>query len=303
MLEDRKGAHSAFDSVAGNDNKAGAPVTSTPTSAPMATPQTANTPTPSNYFNQMVSAAPQERVLILEGPITQELAINVRIHLMKMEAASADDPITILINSPGGLVSAGMAIYDTIQSLECPVRTYVTGTAASMGSILLAAGAPGERRAAPNARIMIHQPSGGSQGNATEMGISQNEIEHTYRRMAWVYAAHAFDAAKSPAFDKKVADKMADLQKTAPTSGGTWTPDTLKMTALAHLYHAVMKQDYFLYAEEAKDMGLIDKIEYPDMNIKPTMDPKRAKILHRIAEAERLANKHHRDNRPEPSAF
>lgn len=300
MLEDRKGAHSAFDAVAGNDNQSSAPA---PTTAPATRTASAPLPTPPNYFNQVVSAAPQERILILEGPITQELAITLRLHLLRMEAASPDEPITIMINSGGGLVTAGMAIYDTIQSLECPVNTYVTGMAASMASILLVAGTPGERRAAPNARIMIHQPSGGSQGNATEMGISQNEIEHTYRRMAWVYAAHAFDAAKSPAFDKKVADKMADLQKTAPTSGGTWTPDTLKMTALAHLYHSVMKQDYFLYAEEAKDMGLIDKIEYPDMNIKSTMDPKRAKTLHRIAEAERLANKHHRDNRPEPSAF
>ena len=244
----------------------------------------------------------KDRIIFLEGEVSAASTALLRAQLMYLDATS-DEPITLIINSPGGIVSGGMAVYDTIQSLKSPVHTKVLGRAASMGSVLLCAGTPGERSVAPNAYIMIHQPSGGMQGTASEIAVSEYEIQHTYKRMSWIYAAHAFDAHKAPWFETEIATRVKDIQKTPSPDGKKWKADDLKMTALAQLYAERMRRDHFMYAEEAKDMGLVDKIEYPDAAMHASIDKNRAKTLGRIADAERLANTHHRDNRPATGPF
>lgn len=142
--------------------------------------------------------------------------------LLFLEAESPKKPINLYINSPGGVVTSGLAMYDTMRYIRAPVHTLCMGTARSMGSFLLMAGEPGERAALPNASILIHQPSGGFQGQASDMQIHAEEILKTKQRMTWLYAEHC-------------GHSYEDFER-------------------------AMDRDRFMTAEEALEWGLIDKI-------------------------------------------
>jgi ATP-dependent Clp protease protease subunit len=142
--------------------------------------------------------------------------------MLFLEAENPKKEISMYINSPGGLVTAGMAIYDTMQFIRPPVSTLCCGQAASMGSLLLAAGAHGLRFALPNARVMVHQPSGGFQGQATDIMLHAQEILNLKKRLNEIYVKHTGQPIK------KIEDAL--------------------------------ERDYFLTAEMAKDFGLIDKV-------------------------------------------
>jgi ATP-dependent Clp protease, protease subunit len=162
----------------------------------------------------------QERIIMLTGPIHDDVASVIVAQLLYLESQSTEKPISMYINSPGGVVSAGLAIYDTMQFVSPPIATLCVGQACSMASLLLAAGAPNMRRALPNARVMIHQPLGGVSGQATDIEIHAREILATRERLNGLYAKHA----------GKTADFFA---------GKT-------------------ERDHFLTAEQARDMNLID---------------------------------------------
>ncbi|MSP68014.1 MAG: ATP-dependent Clp endopeptidase proteolytic subunit ClpP [Alphaproteobacteria bacterium] len=132
----------------------------------------------------------KERIIFIVGPINDGVASLVTAQLLFLEAENPDKEISIYINSPGGVVTSGLAIYDTIQYIRPPVSTLCIGQAASMGSLLLAAGAKGRRFALPNSRIMIHQPSGGFQGQATDIEIHAREILDIRARLNRIYAEH-----------------------------------------------------------------------------------------------------------------
>jgi ATP-dependent Clp protease, protease subunit len=132
----------------------------------------------------------KERIICLHGPVTDPMASVVTAQLLFLEADDPEKPISMYINSPGGLVTAGLAIYDTMQYVQSPVHTLCMGQAASMGSLLLAGGASGHRRSLPNSRIMIHQPSGGAQGMASDIAIQAEEILKLRSRLNLIYVAH-----------------------------------------------------------------------------------------------------------------
>ena len=132
----------------------------------------------------------KERVIFLVGPIDDYMANVVVAQLLFLEAENPEKDISLYINSPGGVVTAGMAIYDTMQYIKPDVSTICVGQACSMGALLLAAGAKGKRYALPNARVMIHQPSGGSQGQATDIEIQAREILTLRQRLNEVLANH-----------------------------------------------------------------------------------------------------------------
>ena len=131
-----------------------------------------------------------DRIVFLGSPITDDVANVVIAQLLFLEADNPERDINIYLNSPGGSVQAGLAIYDTMQFLSAPVATICMGMAASMGAFLLAAGSPGKRRALPNARIMIHQPSGSSYGTAADIEIQAKEILHARERLNRILANH-----------------------------------------------------------------------------------------------------------------
>jgi len=131
-----------------------------------------------------------DRIVFLGSPITDDVANVVIAQLLFLEADNPERDINIYLNSPGGSVQAGLAIYDTMQFLGAPVATICMGMAASMGAFLLAAGTPGKRRALPNARIMIHQPSGGSYGTAADIEIQAKEILYARERLNKLLANH-----------------------------------------------------------------------------------------------------------------
>ena len=132
----------------------------------------------------------QERIVCVNGAIHDETSAVVVAQLLYLEAQSVDKPIHMYINSPGGVVTSGLAIYDTMQFVKPPVATLCVGQACSMGSLLLAAGTPGMRKALPNARVMIHQPSGGISGQATDIEIHAREILATRERLNQMYVKH-----------------------------------------------------------------------------------------------------------------
>jgi ATP-dependent Clp protease protease subunit len=142
--------------------------------------------------------------------------------LLFLQSQDPKKEISVYINSPGGSVTAGLAIYDTMQFVSCPVATYCIGQAASMGAVLLTAGAPGKRYSLPNARIMIHQPSGGAQGMASDIEITAREILRLKEKLNEILAKHS---------GKKVSEVVKDSDR-----------------------------DYFMSADEAKAWGLIDKV-------------------------------------------
>ncbi|MGA7268132.1 MAG: ATP-dependent Clp protease proteolytic subunit [Aestuariivirga sp.] len=132
----------------------------------------------------------RERIIFLTGAVDDNVAASICMQLLFLEAENPKKEISLYINSPGGVVTSGLSIYDTMQFIRCPVSTIVMGQAASMGSLLLAAGANGLRYALPNSRIMVHQPSGGYQGQVTDIMIHAKEVESLKRRLNEIYVHH-----------------------------------------------------------------------------------------------------------------
>jgi ATP-dependent Clp protease protease subunit len=164
----------------------------------------------------------KERIIFITGPIEDGMATLVVAQLLFLEAENPKKEISMYINSPGGVVTSGMAIYDTMQFVRPQVSTLCVGQAASMGSLLLAAGAKDMRFALPNSRVMIHQPSGGSQGQATDIMLHAQEILNLKKRLNEIYVHHTGQSLK------KIEDAL--------------------------------ERDYFLTADMAKDFGIVDKV-------------------------------------------
>jgi ATP-dependent Clp protease protease subunit len=164
----------------------------------------------------------KERIIFLTGQVYDEVSSLICAQLLFLESENPTKEISFYINSPGGVVTAGLAMYDTMQYIRPPVSTVCIGQAASMGSLLLTAGAKGKRFALPNARVMIHQPSGGAQGQATDIEIQAREILATRARLNNLYVHHTGQAL-----------------------------DVIEQS---------MERDKFLSAEEAKEFGLIDHV-------------------------------------------
>jgi len=164
----------------------------------------------------------RERIVFLVGPVNDATANVVVAQLLFLESENPDKDVFLYINSPGGSVSAGLSIYDTMQFIKPDVSTLCMGMAASMGSFLLMAGAKGKRFALPNARVMIHQPSGGAQGQATDIEIQAREIIKTREQLNRIYAERT----------GQTVDRIA----------------------------ADMERDYWMSPGEAKDYGLIDQV-------------------------------------------
>ena len=167
----------------------------------------------------------KDRIIFLSGPISDGMANAIVAQLLFLEMDNPNADISLYINSPGGSVTAGMAIYDTMQYIKAPVRTVCVGMAASMGAFLLMAGEKGKRMALPNSEVMIHQPSGGAEGQATDVTI----------RAEWLLKTK-----------KKMTDMMADM-----------TGQSIERVA-----HDI-ERDYFMGAKEALDYGIIDEIYQP----------------------------------------
>ena len=166
----------------------------------------------------------KERIIMLNGPVEDNMANLIVAQLLFLESENPDKDISLFINSPGGVVTAGMSIYDTMQFIKPDVCTIVMGQACSMGSFLAQAGSAGKRWMLPNARHMIHQPSGGARGMASDIEISYKEIMHIKKRLTELYVKHN-------------------------TKGKTYEE-----------FERDMDRDKFMSAEEALDYGLIDKI-------------------------------------------
>ncbi len=164
----------------------------------------------------------KERVVFLVGPIDDYMANVIVAQLLFLESENPDKDVHVYINSPGGSVTAGLAIYDTMQFLKPAVSTMCIGQAASMGAFLLAAGEPGKRYALPNARIMIHQPSGGARGQATDIEIQAREILYLRERLNAALARHTGQPIERIARD--------------------------------------VERDFFMSAAEARDYGLVDQV-------------------------------------------
>jgi|TARA_B110000483_G_scaffold243372_1_gene332809 ATP-dependent Clp protease protease subunit len=171
----------------------------------------------------------KERIIFVVGPIDDNVANLVVAQMLFLESENADKDVQLYINSPGGSVTSGLAIYDTMQFINSEVSTMCIGQAASMGAFLLAGGAKGKRYCLPNSRVMIHQPSGGSQGQASDIEIQAKEILFLRERMNSIMAGHT----------GKTAGQLAK--------------DT--------------ERDNFMTAKDALDYGLIDKIQEPRANL------------------------------------
>lgn len=164
----------------------------------------------------------KERIIFLTGGVNDQVASVICAQLLFLESENPRKEISLYINSPGGIVTSGLSIYDTMQYIKPEVSTLCMGQAASMGSLLLAAGAAGKRFALPHSRIMIHQPSGGAQGQATDIEIHAREILRMREDLNLIYVKHT-------------GRKLKDIEK-------------------------AMERDNFLSPEEAKKFGLIDQI-------------------------------------------
>ncbi len=164
----------------------------------------------------------KDRIVLLGEAVDDHVASLICAQLLFLESEDPEKEIYMYINSPGGVVTAGLAIYDTMQYISCPVATLCFGQAASMGALLLAAGAPGLRYSLPNSRIMIHQPSGGFQGQATDIDIHAREVLRLKERLNAIMAHHTGQNVE---------------------------------TIVEHT-----ERDRFLGPEEAKDFGLIDRV-------------------------------------------
>mmetsp|Transcript_29211 Transcript_29211/g.74929 ORF Transcript_29211/g.74929 Transcript_29211/m.74929 type:complete len:261 (-) Transcript_29211:241-1023(-) len=164
----------------------------------------------------------RERIISLNGPIDDATSSTIVAQLLFLEAEDPDRTINMYINSPGGVITSGLAIYDTMQYIKCPVTTICMGQACSMASLLLAAGEPGQRKSLPNARVMVHQPIGGAQGQASDIAIHAEEILKMRKRLESIYASHIGKDAK------EIGERL--------------------------------ERDYFMTAEEAKDFGIVDEV-------------------------------------------
>lgn len=164
----------------------------------------------------------KQRIIFLTGPVFDQVSSLICAQLLYLESENPGKDISFYINSPGGVVSSGLAIYDTMQYIRCPVSTVCIGQAASMGSLLLTAGEKGQRYALPNARIMVHQPSGGAQGQATDIEIQAREILALRQRLNEIYVRHTGQTID--AIERK------------------------------------LERDSYLSAEEARDFGLVDEV-------------------------------------------
>ncbi len=197
---------------------------------PMVVERTARGERSYDIFSRLL----KERIIFLSGQVDDHMANLITAQLLFLESEGPDKDIYLYINSPGGLVTAGLAIYDTMQYIRCDVSTLCVGQAASMGAQLLAAGAHGKRYALPNARVMIHQPLGGFQGQATDIEIHAREILKLKDRMNEMLAQHT-----GQPFEKVSED---------------------------------VERDYFLTAEEARDYGLVDEVLVSRADIKSDVD-------------------------------
>jgi ATP-dependent Clp protease protease subunit len=166
----------------------------------------------------------KDRIIFLGSPIDDGVANAVIAQMLFLQSEDPDKDINLYINSPGGIVTSGLAIYDTMQFVKCDISTICIGQAASMGAVLLAAGTKGKRYALPNARIMIHQPSGGAQGQATDISIAAKEILRVRERLNEILVTHT---------GQSIERIRADSER-----------------------------DFFLSAQESVEYGLIDKIIY-----------------------------------------
>jgi ATP-dependent Clp protease protease subunit len=164
----------------------------------------------------------KERIIFMTGQVFDEMSSLICAQLLFLESENPTKDIAFYVNSPGGVVTSGLAIYDTMQYIRCPVSTVCIGQAASMGSLLLTAGAAGKRFALPNARIMVHQPSGGAQGQATDIQIQAQEILRIRQRLNEIYVRHTGQSL-----------------------------DTIERK---------LERDSFMSADEAKEFGLIDEV-------------------------------------------
>ena len=153
---------------------------------PMVVEQTSRGERAFDIFSRLL----QDRIIFLTGPVYDQVAALICAQLLHLESVNPAKDISFYINSPGGVVSAGLAIYDTMQYIRSPVNTVCIGQAASMGSLLLAAGTKGKRLALPNARVMVHQPSGGAQGQASDIEIQAKEILYLRSRLNEIYEQH-----------------------------------------------------------------------------------------------------------------
>lgn len=185
---------------------------------PMVVEQTSRGERAFDIFSRLL----KERVIFVSGPVEDGMAALVCAQLLYLEAENPKKEIQMYINSPGGVVTSGLSIYDTMQFIRCPVTTLCMGQAASMGSLLLTAGEKGHRFALPNARIMVHQPSGGFQGQVTDILIHAKEVENLKRRLNEIYVNH---------------------------TGQDY--DTI---------HNALERDNFMTADAAREFGLIDQV-------------------------------------------
>lgn len=185
---------------------------------PMVVEQTARGERAFDIYSRLL----KERIVFVTGPVHDTMASLIVAQLLFLESENPDKDIFMYINSPGGVVTAGLSIYDTMQYIRPKIATLCLGQAASMGSLLLAAGTDGMRYALPNARIMIHQPSGGFQGQATDIEIHAREILDLKKRLNQIYVKHT-------------GKKLADIEKN-------------------------MERDNFMTAEKAKEFGLVDEV-------------------------------------------
>jgi ATP-dependent Clp protease protease subunit len=185
---------------------------------PMVVEQTARGERSFDIYSRLL----KERIIFVSGPVHDQMASLIVAQLLFLEAENPDKEISMYINSPGGVVTAGLSIYDTMQYIKPQVSTLCMGQAASMGSLLLCAGAAGKRFCLPNARIMIHQPSGGFSGQATDIEIHAKEILSLKARLNQIYVKHT-------------GQKLAHIEKN-------------------------MERDNFMSAEAAKEFGLVDEV-------------------------------------------
>jgi len=185
---------------------------------PMVVEQTSRGERAYDIFSRML----KERIIFVTGPIEDGMSSLICAQLLFLESENPKKEIAMYINSPGGVVTSGLAIYDTMQYIKSPVSTVCMGMAASMGSLLLTAGATGQRIALPNARIMVHQPSGGFRGQASDIERHAEDIIKTKRRLNEIYVKHTGQPYE-------VVERTLD-------------------------------RDYFMSAEEAKAFGLIDHV-------------------------------------------
>src|ERR1700723_1691763 len=185
---------------------------------PMVVEQTARGERAFDIYSRLL----KERIIFLTGQVYDQVSSLICAQLLFLESENPNKEISFYINSPGGVVSSGLAIYDTMQYIRSPVSTVCIGQAASMGSLLLAAGAKGKRYALPNARVMVHQPSGGAQGQATDIEIQAREILALRKRLNEIYVRHTGQPLE--AIERK------------------------------------LERDSYLSAEEARDFGLVDAV-------------------------------------------